>query len=177
MNKDDLEAALDVNRETMVSLAWCYAFGQYVDEDYRKILRTWWQIQTVNKCVETQPFQAALMAVFQCSEPTARKLINEAIRAGFLTKQSAGHDERFKIFQLTKDTQKKRQIALGLNQNIDAVIKSQRQAKLGDFKAGSEILPPEVYFDSRDPHMQEKLKNNINKSVVDIRADKKGKAA
>ena len=177
MDIDEYEAALDANRETMVSLAWCHAFGQYVDVNYRKILKVWSQVKSVNLRVEAQPFQAALMAEFGCSEPKARNYISAAVQSKFLSKQPFEQDARFKVFELTPETRLKRRNAQALNRNIDEVMRLQRAAEIGVFDAGKDLLPPGVYIDTRDPEMKDLLRKNIQSRVEELRTDKKGRAA
>jgi hypothetical protein len=168
------EQALQANRETMVSLAWRLAFGKSIDADQRRVFRVWTQVRAKDGRVSANPMVAALTLEFSCSSPTAKKHLKRTVDLGILNCDQCVTDARIKLYSISATAEVALTRIFGWMPLIDTVISSQRAAEPNDFNAGADILPPEIYIDTRSPGAKMLLEKAMNDRMKKIKDAKNG---
>lgn len=175
MNNAANEQALQANRETMVSLAWRAAFKKWVDADLRRVHRVWTQIRANDGRVTTLPMVAALTLEFSCNRLKARNhYLARAVDAGILVQSTDQTDARINVFSVSENAVSALNMIATWMPLIDKVIMLQRAAKPDEFDAGSDLLPPEIYMDTRSEGAKKLLNEALKMQIQKILAEKKG---
>lgn len=168
------EQALQANRETMVSLAWMVAFGKWIDADQRRVFRVWTQVRAKDGCVSAKPMVAALTLEFSCSPPTAKKHLKRTVDLGIFNCDRSVTDARMKIYSVSTTAEAALPRIFRWMPLIDKVIGLQRSAEMNNFDAGADLLPPEIYIDTRSPGAKKLLEKAMNDRMKKINDAKNG---
>lgn len=168
------EQALQANRETMVSLAWHLAFGKWVDADQRRVFRVWTQVRSQDGQVTSNPIVAALTLEFSCSPPTAVKHLARAVDLELLVCAAGINDGRSRVYSISAASEVAFSRIFGWMPLIDRAVMLQRDAEPNDFNAGADLLPPEIYIDTRSDAAKKLLKRALDDRMKKISDAKKG---
>ena len=168
------EEALQANRETMVSLAWLQAFGKWVEPEQRRVYRVWTQIRAKYGRVTTEPMVAALTLEFSCNPHKARDLLARTVDVKILAQATDVTDARIKTFSVTLGSVAALNRISSWMPLIDKAIMMQREAEPNDYDAGADLLPPEIYIDTRSDAAKKLLEKALEGRMQKIRHAKKG---